>query len=178
MGRDKALLERDGQSQLQYAFALLQGITERQFISTRPDQQDDPERQRFPQITDRYDAIGPIAGILSALEAQPDADWLVLACDLPNLDKQTLDYLVENAAPEKPFTAYRSSHDGLPEPLCAIYQSGSAAIIRAFVDDGIVCPRKMLIRSDTALLDQPNPAALDNVNTPADLASSILQSAR
>jgi molybdopterin-guanine dinucleotide biosynthesis protein A len=178
MGRDKALLERDGQTQLQYAFALLQDVTERQFVSTRADQQDDPERQRFPQIIDRYDDMGPIAGILSALEEQPDTDWLVLACDLPNLDKQTLDYLVENAARDKPFTAYRSSHDGLPEPLCAIYRSGSAAIIRAFVDDGIVCPRKMLIRSDSELLDQPNPAALDNVNTPDDLASSILHSAR
>jgi molybdopterin-guanine dinucleotide biosynthesis protein A len=178
MGRDKALLERDGQSQLQYAFSLLQDVTARQFVSTRADQQDDPERQRFPQITDRYDDMGPIAGILSALETQPDADWLVLACDLPNLDKQTLDYLVENAAHDKPFTAYRSSHDGLPEPLCAIYRSGSAATIQAFVDDGIVCPRKMLIRSDTLLLDQPDPAALDNVNTPDDLANSILKSAR
>ena len=81
MGRDKALLERDGQSQLQYAFSLLQDVTARQFVSTRADQQDDPERQRFPQITDRYDDMGPIAGILSALETQPDADWLVLACD-------------------------------------------------------------------------------------------------
>ncbi len=178
MGRDKALLERDGQSQLQYVFSLLQGLTERQFVSTRADQQDDPERQRFPQIIDRYDDIGPVAGILSALEAHPDADWLVLACDLPNLDGQTLDYLIENAARKRPFTAYRSSHDGLPEPLCGIYRSGGAAIIRAFIDDGIVCPRKMLIRSDTALLDQPNPAALDNVNTPDDLARSILRSAQ
>ncbi len=178
MGRDKALLERDGQSQLQYVFSLLQGLTERQFVSTRADQQDDPERRRFPQIIDRYDDIGPVAGILSALEAHPDADWLVLACDLPNLDGQTLDYLIDNAARKRPFTAYRSSHDGLPEPLCGIYRSDGAAIIRAFIDDGIVCPRKMLIRSDTALLDQPNPAALDNVNTPDDLARSILRSAQ
>ena len=178
MGRDKALLERDGQTQLQYAFSLLKDLTDRQFVSTRADQQDDPERQRFPQIVDRYDDLGPVAGILSALETQPDTAWLVIACDLPNLDKRTLEYLVENAAREKPFTAYRSSHDGLPEPLCAIYRSRSAAIIRAFIADGIVCPRKMLIRSDSDLLDQPNPAALDNVNTPDDLASSILQSAR
>jgi len=178
MGRDKALLERDGQSQLQYAFSLLQDVTARQFVSTRADQQADPERQRFPQITDRYDDMGPIAGILSALETEPDADWLVLACDLPNLNTQTLDYLVENAAQDRPFTAYRSSHDGLPEPLCAIYRSGSARTIQAFVDDGIVCPRKMLISSDTLLLEQPDPAALDNVNTPDDLANSILKSAR
>ena len=149
MGRDKALLQRNGQSQLQFAFSLLQDATDRQFVSTRADQQDDAERQRFAQIVDRYDDIGPIAGILSALETHPESDWLVLACDLPNLDKQTMDYLIRNYSHEKPFTAYQSSHDGLPEPLCAIYRSGSDATIRAFIDDGIVCPRKMLIRSDT-----------------------------
>jgi molybdopterin-guanine dinucleotide biosynthesis protein A len=33
----------------------------------------------------------------------------------------------------------------------------------------------MLIRSDTCLLDQPNPAALDNINTPEDLARTGLK---
>jgi len=178
MGRDKALLQRDGQTQLHLAVALLQGVTEKQFISTRAEQQDDAERQRYSQIVDRYEDIGPIAGILSALETHPEVDWLVLACDLPNLDQQTLEHLVEHAAVEKPFTAFRSSHDGLPEPLCAIFRSDSAAIIRAFVEEGLVCPRKILIRSDTMLLQQPNPAALDNVNTPDDLESSILHAAR
>ncbi len=177
MGRDKALLQHNGQSQLQYAFSLLQEVTDRQFVSTRADQQDDPERQRFAQIVDRYDDLGPVAGILTALETHPDADWLVLACDLPNLDRPTMDYLIENLSQEKPFSAYRSSKDGLPEPLCAIYRSGSDVTIRAFVDDGMICPRKMMIRSDTELLEQPNPAALDNVNTPDDLAGSILESA-
>ena len=178
MGRDKALLHRDGRTQLHLAVELLQGVTEQQFVSTRAQQQDDAERQRFAQIVDRYDDIGPIAGILSALETHPEVDWLVLACDLPNLDRQTLDHLIAHAAVEKPFTAFRSSHDGLPEPLCAIFRAHSAAIIRAFVEGGLVCPRKILIRSDTMLLQQPNPAALDNVNTPDDLASSILHAAQ
>jgi hypothetical protein len=39
----------------------------------------------------------------------------------------------------------------------------------------MVCPRKMLINSDTKLLDQPNPVALDNINTPDDLAASVLE---
>ena len=43
------------------------------------------------------------------------------------------------------------------------------AVVRRFVDEGVHCPRKILIRSDTLLIDQPNPSALDNVNTPDDL---------
>ena len=174
MGQDKALLHRDGQSQLQFAMALLEDVTDKSFVSTRKDQTDDAERRQFPQIVDRYEDMGPMAGILSALETHPEVDWLVLACDLPNLDSETLAHLIQQRDPDKAFTAYRSSYDGLPEPLCAIYRCGSEEAVRSFVAEGIVCPRKMLIRSDTQLLDQANPQALDNINTPEDLAASVL----
>jgi molybdopterin-guanine dinucleotide biosynthesis protein A len=177
MGRDKALLVRDGHSQLAHIAALLEGITERVYVSSRQDQQGDPERSRFENIVDRYEGIGPIAGILSAMDAQPNADWLVVACDLPNIDEATLSFLIENSNTKQPFTAFKSNFDGLPEPLCALYRCGSDAIIRRFVEDGIVCPRRILIRSDTLLLEQPNPNALDNINTPDDLASSVLEAA-
>lgn len=175
MGRDKALLEFDGKTQLERAMEALAEVTERQFVSTRKDQSGDDERQRYPQIVDGYDELGPVAGILSALESHPDADWLIVACDLPNLDAETLRYLVANRDEHAAFTAFASSHDGLPEPLCAIYPADSVALIRAFVEDGIVCPRKILIRSESTLLAQPNPRSLDNVNTPDDLAASALQ---
>jgi molybdopterin-guanine dinucleotide biosynthesis protein A len=175
MGRDKALLVRDGHSQLAHIAALLEGITERVYVSSRQDQQGDPERSRFENIVDRYEGIGPIAGILSAMDAQPDANWLVVACDLPNIDEPTLSFLIDNSNTKQPFTAFKSNYEGLPEPLCALYRCGSDVIIRNFVEDGIVCPRRILIRSDTLLLEQPNPVALDNINTPDDLASSVLE---
>lgn len=175
MGRDKALLDRGGVSQLAFATDLLRGCVDRVFVSTRDEQKDEAERRQFDQIVDRYDGIGPVAGILSALEEHPDVDWLVVACDLPNIDARTVLYLLDHRATSKPFVAYSSSHDGLPEPLCAVYRQGSDRIVRGFVDDGVLCPRKILIRSDTLLLDQPNPRALDNVNTPEDLAGSVLE---
>ncbi len=175
MGRDKALLRHGGVSQIARMAALLGDVTEAVFVSTRADQTAEPERSRFPQIIDRYEGMGPVAGILSAMDEHPDVDWLVVACDLPNVDARTLAVLVERRSGRRPFTAFISSHDGLPEPLCALYRAGSDGIIRGFVDQGIVCPRKMLIRSDTELLEQPDPAALDNVNTPEDLESSILE---
>lgn len=175
MGRDKALLQRDDQSQLNYAFTLLSQVCDETFVSTSANQAGDEERARYPRIVDRYDDIGPIAGILTALETTDDCDWLVIACDLPNIDRTTLDYLVRHASKEKPFTAFQSSHDGLPEPLCAIYRAGSELILQQFIAEGMVCPRKVLIRSDTELLQQPAPTALDNVNTPDDLAASVLE---
>jgi len=175
MGQDKALLVRNGQSQLQYLMGLLEPSVERVFVSARQDQQDDEERGRYAQIIDRYENIGPVAGILSALEEYPEVDWLIVACDLPNIDAETVRYLLEQRSSEHPFTAYTSSHDGLPEPLCAVYRYGCADIVRQFIDDGVNCPRKILIRSETYLLEQPDPRALDNVNTPEDLRESVLQ---
>jgi molybdopterin-guanine dinucleotide biosynthesis protein A len=170
MGQDKALLRVDGETQLSRAVHLLGPFVDQVFVSTRVDQQDEPERSKFRQIVDRYRELGPLAGILSAMEEHPDAGWLVLACDLPNVEELTIRYLLDNRSSVHPFTAYKSSSDGLPEPLCAFYSAGGAAIVKAFADDGIICPRKILIGSDTHLLEQPNPEALDNINTPEDLA--------
>lgn len=174
MGRDKALLEYAGETQLERAVRLLEKHLERVYVSVRADQVDDPVRRRFEQVVDRYTDIGPAAGILSALEQHPDVAWLVLACDLPNVDDDTIATLLRSRA-EQPFTAFCSSHDGLPEPLCAIFRPQARTIVAGFVENGIVCPRKMLLRSDTQLLGLPDPAALDNVNTPEDLERTRLE---
>jgi len=177
MGSDKALLERDGRTQLAFVVELVGDHVERVFVSTRADQESDVERRRFDQVVDHYDGIGPLAGILSAMDDYPDVDWLVIACDLPNISGETLEHLLANRSSSKPFSAYVSSHDGLPEPLCAVYRADSKAIVQRFADDGLHCPRKILIRSDSHLLEQLDPASLDNVNTPGDLEQSVLKAA-
>lgn len=171
MGTDKALLKRDGQTQLARTVDLLERKLNRVFVSARADQAGESERSRFAQIVDRHDGLGPIAGILSAMESHPGVAWLVVACDLPNVDDATLSELLAQRDSSRPFTAYESSYDGLPEPLCAIYEPASRPLIEVFLADDIRCPRKMLIRSDTRLIQQSNPSALDNVNTPEDLAA-------
>lgn len=170
MGRDKAALEYAGRSQLERAFALLDPLVSRCFVSVRADQQHDPLRARFPQIVDAAPGVeGPAAGILSALRAHPQSAWLVLACDLPFLDAGTLQHLIARRDPTRTATAFRSSHDGLPEPLCAIYEPAARSALEAFVASGRICPRKFLIQSDALLLDQPRAESLDNVNTPTEL---------
>ena len=175
MGTDKALLRNDGESQVARAVRLLGTVCDQVFVSTRANQADEPERARFPQIVDRYDDLGPVAGILSAMDERPEDDWLVVACDLPNLSIETLQALVAARNDDASMVAFRSSHNDLPEPLCAIYAHGSRDAIQGFVDDGIKCPRKMMINSDTHLLQQPKPDALDNMNSPDDLARSQLE---
>jgi molybdenum cofactor guanylyltransferase len=168
MGEDKAALAYHGTTQLDWAFALLKPLVERGFISVRADQVNDPVRSHYKQIVDAQDNLGPIAGIAAAQHLHPDAAWLVLACDLPFLDSGTLEHLIAERQPARLATAYLSSHDGLPEPLCAIYEPASRAPLAAYIASGKQCPRKFLAQSDVALIDEPNPRALDNINTPAE----------
>ena len=114
MGRDKALLQQSGRSQLAHLHSILEPLTDGVFVSTRAEQQQEAERRRFRQIVDRYTGIGPVAGILSAMDEHTDSDWLVVACDLPNVDAPTVEYLIANASGNRPFTAYRSTRDDLP----------------------------------------------------------------
>jgi molybdopterin-guanine dinucleotide biosynthesis protein A len=173
MQRDKAAIEYHGQSQLQWTFQLLSHVCAATFVSVRPDQREEPTRAGLPQIVDRLPGIGPIAGISAALQAHPKAAWLVVACDLPFLNETTLRHLVEHRDHRKLATAYRSSHDGLPEPLCAIWEPHSREPLLAFVAAGKQCPRKFLINADTALLDLPDTRALDNVNTADEYRSTL-----
>jgi molybdopterin-guanine dinucleotide biosynthesis protein A len=174
MRRDKAAIEyRPGESQLDAAMKLLTPRVARAFVSVRAAQAREPTRSRYERIVDRGDVEGPIAGIRAALAEHPQVAWLVLACDLPFLDGGTLDALIAARDPAGDATAFRSSHDGLPEPLCAIYEPRAAASIDAHIAAGRNCPRKYLINARTRLIDQPNPRALDNVNTLDEYANAM-----
>jgi len=173
MGQDKAALRVGGRSQLEQAMTLLAPHVARAFVSVRADQRADPVRAGFEQIEDTRADLGPIAGIIAAQERFPESAWLVLACDLPLLDAGTLEFLVRARAPERLATAFRSSHDALPEPLCAVYEPGSRAALAAYVARGRNCPRKFLMGADVQRLDEPNPRALDNANTPEEYAAAM-----
>ncbi len=173
MRADKAALTYQGHTQLERAMGLLGELVPRAFVSVRADQADEPLRARYPRIVDRRENIGPIAGLLAAQGEHPQAAWLVLACDLPLLDRATLEHLLRARDPRRLATAYRSSHDALPEPLCAIYEPASSGPLAAHLAAGRNCPRKFLLSADVKVLEEPNPRALDNVNTPEEYGAAM-----
>lgn len=166
MGRDKALIAYHSKPQVEVARELLAQVCARAFVSCRADQPERPE----PKLIDRYDNLGPLAGILTAFDAHPNKAWLVVACDLPFLDRPTLDHLIAHRDPAAPATAYRGRIDGKPEPLCAIYEPSIRDALHEYVRRGITCPRKILMQSDAHLMDLPNPFALENANAPDESA--------
>src|ERR1700684_3878596 len=120
MHRDTAALQYLGKNHLERAFDLAGRHVPRVFVSVRGSQTADPTRARRPLIVDSVAGEGPTVGIRSALAAYPQTAWLVLACDLPFLSDAVLAQLLRERDPATLATAFRSTHDGLPEPLCAI----------------------------------------------------------
>lgn len=172
MQADKAALAYGARPQLAEAYELVARHVGRAYVSVRADQVREPLRASFPQIIDGELGQGPIAGIVAAQSRHPEAAWLVVACDLPYLDDGTLDDLVRQRDPARFATAFASAHDGMPEPLCAIYEPASRGAILEQVAAGRVCPRKFLMNHDTLVLAPQHPRALDNANTPDDASAA------
>ncbi|MBN1869159.1 MAG: NTP transferase domain-containing protein [Candidatus Omnitrophica bacterium] len=171
MKRDKSLINYYGKSQTEHCFDLLSRCCQRVFVSNRENQSDLPGHKGLPQIQDTYDKIGPLGGILSAMAKYPDAAWLVLACDLPFVDQQALNALIKHRDKKKFVTAYKSTKDGLPEPLCAIYEADSGSLLLKFLKEGTTCPRKILMNLDVCLIKQGKEGSLENINNEEEYQS-------
>jgi len=167
MGQDKTLFEFNGKPQVEYIYDLLQSYCSKVYLSKRIDQKSYKDIA-FINDSHEFSNQGPLGGILSAMKAYPQANWLVLGCDLPFITNDTIQTLVNNRNPQKQATAFISTQDTLPEPLCAIWEGHAYNSILKLFNKGVHCPRKVLIKSDTHLLEQSNPHWLDNINTPQE----------
>ncbi|GAA4051056.1 hypothetical protein GCM10022409_42270 [Hymenobacter glaciei] len=171
MHTDKGALHYHRHDQRQHTADLLAEFCPDVRVSVRPDQASDlpPGLVALP---DTFLNLGPLGGILSAMQADPNAAWLVLACDLPFLTRDTLEYLVTNRQPARMATSFRSPWDEFPEPLVSIWEPRSYGQLLRFLSLGYACPRKALINSDIELLAPPLPGELRNVNTPEERAAA------
>jgi len=173
MKTDKAQLAFHGVSQVEYCARLLKPFCQDVFLSARAGQ----DSNNVQPIFDRepFTNAGPLGGILSAFTEYPQRSWLVLACDLPYVSAPVIEYLIHQRDPQKLATAYTSARDGLPEPLCAIYESRGHKALTDYFNSGKQCPRKFLIinADNVRQLSLQNKQALDNINTPDEYKQAM-----
>lgn len=124
-----------------------------------------PSIAGFPNLGDRFLGLGPAGAISSAFLSDPNAAWLVLACDLPLLEKSHLEKLIQARDSRQFATAYKLASQPFPEPLVAIYEPRAYARLLQFLGMGYSCPRKMLINSEVELLETEGENAFRNANT-------------
>lgn len=169
MQQDKSNIGYHGVPQWQHLRDLLQSFLPEVWLSCRADQE-------FPGsnvITDSFESAGPATGLLSAHVAQPETSWLVLACDLPLISAQSVEYLIAHRQPEKAATAFLSDFNQSPEPLIAIWEPAALEKLAAEVKEGLYCPRKTLQKSDVLILENPYSIEQFNANTPEEMQDAL-----
>lgn len=164
MGHDKALIDWHGKVQQYYVADLLKNVCDEVYISCRPEQQENINAA-YGTIADTFTGLGPYGAILSALREKPDVAWFTVACDLPLLDIDTLQYLKDHRNISSMATAFESPYNHLPEPLVTIWEPKSYPVLLSFLSQGYNCPGKALQNNDISSVKPRDPATLTNVNT-------------
>lgn len=168
MGTSKAKMNWYGKEQQYYLADLIKVFCGEVFISCRKDQVNDINAD-YLTIPDQYPDGGPVESILSAFQTHPNCGWLVLACDVPLIDKQTLEYLIEQRETSKIATVFENPEDKLPEPLIGIWEAESFDLLKYYHQKEKISLRNILIKHQAKIIKAPNIGALINANTPADV---------
>ncbi len=162
MGSDKSQLIYHNMPQLDFLQELLKSICEKVYISLRPGQVIDA---KFDTITDQFEIPSPLNGILSAFKVDSGCAWLIVAVDMPNVDKSVVDLLISKRNKSKVATCFFNESEKMPEPLLTIWEPKAANLLSQFHSQGKMSPREFLNTHNVELLKPPDPKILLNINT-------------
>jgi len=122
----------------------------------------------YPVVKDKFVKMGPFGAIASAFMEDPDSAYLVLACDLPFVNKESLANLIRERNTSKFATSYKLRNNLFPEPLLTIYEPRIHQRMLSFLSLGYACPRKVLINSEVKSVTLSDEMVAFNANTPID----------
>ncbi|HXW61131.1 MAG TPA: molybdenum cofactor guanylyltransferase [Candidatus Acidoferrales bacterium] len=133
MGSAKGLLEIGGEPMVVRTARLVESITGTATVIGRTSRY---ETLGLQVIDDDWPGAGPLGAIATALHAS-DATWnLILACDLPYLTRDWLEFLVRRAVQSQADAVLPMNALGA-EPLCAMYHKRSEAVVLGAVERGV-----------------------------------------
>lgn len=171
MGRDKALLDFNGQPLVAHIAQILAPIFDEIIVVTA--NSDIARAADLPAVADAFAGRGPLGGIHAAL-SHFDAPTLVVACDMPYLNADFIRFLCEDFDGS---TRVPLSDDGF-EPLHAIYAATALPTFEKYLrNEGKMPPLRRVLEEIGAQWIAPKVARsfdeelkmFRNWNTPADI---------
>ncbi|TVZ56540.1 molybdenum cofactor guanylyltransferase [Lutibacter sp. Hel_I_33_5] len=161
MGKDKSELIYFGKPQKEVAKDLLQSNN----LETSYSVQNSSEY--VTEIHDTFLNLGPFGGICSAFQKDPNSAWFVLATDVPFVNDEIIQLLLQKRNSSKVATAIKGKNKEFVEPLITIYEPKAYPILLQYLAQGYSCPRKMLINSDVEIVEIDD-SFIRNINTPEE----------
>jgi len=171
MGRPKHLIELDGATWLEHAVDKLAPLVDQVVLSGAG--QVPASLAALPRIPDVTGLAGPLAGILAVMRWQPVASWLVMACDLPNVRIDSLQWLLESRRPGVHAILPDLHGDGRIEPLLAWYDYRSRLLLEEVAASGSLRISHLAGKRGVCHFQPPEHLhpSWCNVNTPDELVS-------
>jgi len=166
-GEDKGLLQLGGRPLFRHVIDRLQGQVDQILISANRHLAE-YGRAGYPVLADTLQGYqGPLAGILTALQALDDGLLLVVPCDSPNLPLDLVQRLYQQAGVNHAAIA----HDGQRlQPLFALLPRSLAAALEAYLASGQHQVSHWFEQQGARIVEFPDPEAFFNANTPEEFA--------
>ena len=171
MGTDKSFVLFDGRPMIETVIAAVDGLgDETLLITNKPD-----EYKQFglPMVGDLYPDHGPLGGIFTAVHVASNPHTLVVACDMPWLNRALLEQMITL---RQTADVVVPRWEKFPEPLHAIYSKACLESIEANLKEkrlkitgffGQVAVR-FVERAEIEQFDR-NGRSFANINSPEDL---------
>ncbi|HVN51152.1 MAG TPA: molybdenum cofactor guanylyltransferase [Acidimicrobiales bacterium] len=112
---------------------------------------------------------GPLGGILTALRLASADPVVVLACDMPGIDRATVLALVDALVADPSADVAAASDGGRVQPLTAAYRTRARPMLAEAFAAGERAVRRALAPMRVVLVDGLTRAALADVDRPEDL---------
>ena len=163
MGKNKAIVEYKGKRLVDNAICILQNHTQNILISSNKI----IDNILLATIPDKYKNVGPISGLYSCLKASTTELNIVIPCDVPNLNYELYNTLIENSngfdavVPRLP--------NGKLEPLIGCYKKNVLPIIENQINQNDYKLVNLLLKIETKYIDITDIEQFKNINTPNDL---------
>jgi molybdopterin-guanine dinucleotide biosynthesis protein A len=169
MGRPKQLVEIGDTTMIEHVVAALGGeVDQVTLLGAGPVP---VALEGLSRVADAEDCRGPMAGLLGAMRAEPEAAWVLAACDLPLLRPEAVRWLVSRR--EMGAWVVFPTLEGFVEPLLALYEPEARALLEKAAAAGEPALRRL--SSNPRVVTAEAPESLRrcwfSANTPQELLS-------
>ena len=125
-----------------------------------------PLKDEYNYIFDDYTKVGPLAGILAALENSKADYSFIIPCDVPFISEKIIIELLENRRDDRIVIA--KDEKGI-QPLIGVYPRNSLDSVRNIIASGKRRIISVFEIFPVETLDFSSSAGFLNINTPEDL---------
>ena len=135
MGSPKHLLAADdGKTWLQRSISIVEPEVVSVVISGAGDIPD--TLASYQRIADIQGVAGPLSGIASAMRYNSAVSWLLLACDMPGISTEAINWLLKQRKPGRIAIIPKNPESGMSEPLFAWYDFRCSSHIQTLLSSG------------------------------------------